>query len=64
MDNHIILANDVGCSSFELKKTTRGYTWNIKVYNTDIQKSYDVAKKIDLQASEDFGISPADKEAI
>jgi len=64
MDNQIILASDIGCSSFELKKTTRGYSWNIKVYHSDIQKSYDTAKQINQQASQDFetATTPSDKE--
>jgi len=57
MDNQILLTNDIGCSSFELKKTTKGYNWNIKIYNTDIQKGYDTAKNIDQQARNDYGIS-------
>jgi len=57
MDNQIVLTNDIGCSSFELKKTTKGYTWNIKVYNTDIQKGYDIAKEIDQQANKDYGVA-------
>ena len=57
MDNQIVLTNDIGCSSFELKKTTKGYTWNIKVYNTDIQKGYDTAKMIDQQANKDYGVT-------
>ena len=62
MDNQIVLTNDIGCSSFELKKTTKGYNWSIKIYNTDIQKGYDTAKKIDNQAREDYGISEESKE--
>lgn len=57
MDNQIVLTNDIGFSSFELKKTTKGYTWSIKIYNTDIQKGYDTAKQIDNQAREEYGIS-------
>ena len=62
MDNQIILSSEMGCSSFELKKTTKGYNWNIKIYNTDIQKGYDTAKSIDKQAREDYGISEGTKE--
>jgi hypothetical protein len=58
VDNQIILSNDIGCSSFELKRTTRGYTWNIKIYNTDIQKGYDTAKEIDQKARKDYDIQP------
>ena len=61
-DNQIFLANEIGCSSFELKKTTKGYNWSIKIYNTDIQKGYDTAKKIDDQARVDYGISEENKE--
>ena len=57
MDNQIVLSSDMGCSSFELKKTSRGYSWNIKVYHSDIQKSYDIAKEINHQASQDFDTS-------
>ena len=58
MDNQIVLSSEMGCSSFELKKTTKGYTWNIKIYNTDIQKGYDTAKQIDKQARKDYDIQP------
>lgn len=56
MDNQIFLNNDLGCSSFELKKTSKGYNWSIKIYNTDIQKGYDTAKKLDTQARKDYGM--------
>ena len=56
MENQILLTNDIGCSSFELKKTTKGYNWSIKIYNTDIQKGYDTAKEIDSQARKDYGM--------
>ena len=54
-DNQIFLANEIGCSSFELKKTTKGYTWNIKIYNQNIQEGYEKAKEIDQQANKDYG---------
>ena len=56
MDNQIVLTNDIGCSSFELKKTTKGYTWNIKIYNTNIEQAYGTAKTIDEQAQKDYGV--------
>ena len=56
MDNQIVLSNDIGCSSFELKKTTKGYTWNIKIYDTNIQQAFDVAKEIDEKARKDYVI--------
>ena len=57
MDNQIILSNDLGCNCFEVKKTTKGYTWCIKIYDTDIQKGYETAKQIDHQARNDYGRS-------
>ncbi len=57
MSNPIFLANEIGCSSFTLTKTTKGYTWSIKVYNSDIQKCYDLTKNIDQQAAKDYHIS-------
>jgi hypothetical protein len=57
VDNQIFLANEVGCSSFELKKTTKTYCWTIKVYHPDIQQGYNLAKNIDKQASKEYGIS-------
>jgi hypothetical protein len=54
MDNPINIISETGCSSFELKKSSRGYSWAIKVYDTDVQKCYDIAKQIDQQASKDF----------
>jgi len=55
MTNPIIMTNDAGCSSFELRKTTRGYTWNIKIYHSDIKEGYQLAKQIDHQATNDYG---------
>ena len=57
MDNQLVLSSDLGCSSFELKRTTKGYTWNIKIYNADIQRGYDTAKGIDQQARKDYDVS-------
>ena len=54
MTNSILLANEIGCSSFELRKTTKGYTWNIKVYTSDILKGYELAKEVDQQAKIDY----------
>ncbi|MBN2065412.1 MAG: hypothetical protein JW771_01200 [Candidatus Thermoplasmatota archaeon] len=55
MDNQIFLANEIGCSSFELKRTTKAYCWTIKVYHQDIQQSYNLVKDIDRQATQDYG---------
>ena len=55
MTNPIIITGD-NCSSFELRKLSKGYCWNIKVYHTDIQQGYSLAKQIDQQATEDYGI--------
>ena len=63
MDNQIVIGNDIGCSSFELKKTTKGYTWAIKIYNTDIIKGYDTAKQVDQQATKDYGVTDETTEA-
>jgi len=56
MNNSILVANEIGCSSFELKKTSRGYSWNIKVYSSDIQKGYELAKQVDQQAKIDYEV--------
>jgi hypothetical protein len=62
MTNTILLSSEIGCSSFGLKKTTRGYTWSIKVYNSDIKTAYDQAKTIDTQAAQDYQIAESDGE--
>ncbi len=66
MENQILLSSEIGCSSFELKKTSRGYSWNIKVYHSDIQKGFEIARTIDQQSREEYGkyTLPSDKEEV
>lgn len=56
MNNQILLTSEIGCSSFELRKLSKGYCWSIKIYNTNIEKAYDQAKTIDTNARKDYGI--------
>jgi hypothetical protein len=57
MNNPVLIASDIGCSSFEVKRTSKGvYSWAIKIYNADIKTAYDQAKIIDKRATEDYSI--------
>jgi len=51
----IIINNEAGTSSFELKKTTKGYSWTIKCYNTDLEVAYNNTKIINQMAVNDYG---------
>ena len=62
MPNQIILAGEIGCSSFDLRKMSKGYNWNIKIYHSDIERSYQLAKGINQQATQDFKSADDDKE--
>ena len=62
MTNQIFLTSEIGCSNFELKKMPKDYSWNIKIYNSDINKAYEQAKTIDQRALTDFKITDDNKE--
>ena len=64
MSNQILLVNEIGCSSFELRKMSKGYSWTIKIYHNDIEKAYQLSKEIDFKAQTDFGTSGDTPEAI
>jgi hypothetical protein len=62
MTNQIVLAGEIGCSSFELRKMSKGYNWNIKIYHSDIEQAYKLAKGVDQQAIQDFKPADDDKD--
>ncbi|MCJ7571839.1 MAG: hypothetical protein MUO82_08190 [Candidatus Thermoplasmatota archaeon] len=64
MANQIILTSELGCSSFELRKMSKGYNWSIKIYNTDINQAYEMAKIVDQRALADFKSADDDKGDI
>ena len=51
----IIINNEAGTSSFELKKTSKGYSWTIKCYNTDLEQAYTNTQLINEKAVKDYG---------
>jgi hypothetical protein len=42
-------------NSLELKKTTKGYTWNIKIYDDDIEVLKTKVKDLDDWCTTDYG---------
>ena len=62
MTNQFFLTSEIGCSSFELRKMSKGYAWNIKIYNSNIEEAYNQAKKIDSQALTDYTSTDENKE--
>ena len=51
----IIINNEAGTSSFELRKTTKGYNWTIKCYSSNLEEAYNSTKTIDEKAKKDYG---------
>lgn len=62
MTNQIFLTSEIGCSSFELRKMSKGYNWNVKIYHSDINKAYEMAKAVDQRALTDFKTTDEEKE--
>jgi len=56
MTNPIYLSGE-NCSSFELRKMSKGYAWTIKIYNPDLEQGYQIVKKLNKQAAKDYGIN-------
>ena len=61
MTNPVILSSD-GCSSFELRKLSKGYAWSIKAYDPDLERGYNLVKKLNKQAKEDYGANIEEAE--
>jgi len=54
MTNPVYITGE-NCSSFELRRLSKGYAWNIKVYNPDIEQGFEIVKKINKQAADEYG---------
>jgi len=56
--NLVFNVNDVlndSQSSVKLTQTTKGTTWEIKVYNGDPQRAFEVADKLFLKCKNKYG---------
>jgi hypothetical protein len=42
-------------SSFRLTRNTKGYSWEIKVYDKDINKAYEQIQQMNEKAWTDYG---------
>jgi hypothetical protein len=61
MTNPVILTGD-GCSSFELRKLSKGYAWSIKAYDPNLERGYNLVRQINKQATDDFGTELKEEE--
>jgi len=61
MSNPIVFSGD-SCSSFELRKLSKGYAWSIKAYDPDLERGYNLVKKINKQATDEFGVEKIEEE--
>lgn len=50
-----VLKSFEGRNSIELKKTTKGYTWNIKIYNDNLEELKKQIADTDLWCSNNYG---------
>ena len=62
MTSPIYLSSE-NCSSFELRKMSKGYAWTIKIYNPDLEQGYQIVKNLNNQAEKDYRITDEPEES-